>query len=247
MTRQQLPPQIRKIDVRSSGKTVVRYELRSDGGINAATGQRQQVKRRYATERDARDALAEITSDATAGMFVARSTATVSQVAADFLAGRYNLRRTSGSKLAYDLAPLTERYGSMPVQQLTKAHLDALISALVRGGSVTGKGRTRRPWSAVTVNKAIDAWAMVLADGHRQGLTVRNVAEYVTHVAVRHADVDTYTSAEVQAILASVVGDRIGHAWELALSGLRRGEVAGLRWSDVDLDAKTLTAGLRRC
>ena len=241
MNRQQLPPQIRKIDVRSNGKTVVRYELRVDGGVSATTGKRQQVKRRFDTERAARIALAEVTNDANTGMFIARSGATVAEVCADFLAGRYNLRPTSGSKLAYDLSPLIERYGSMPVQALTKAHLDALIGALVKGGTVTGKGRLRRPWSAVSINKAIDAWAMVLDDAHRQGLTMRNVAEYVSHVAVRHHDVDTYTSAEVQTILASIGDDRIGHAWELALSGLRRGEVAGLRWSDVDLDAKTLT------
>ncbi len=200
MTRQQLPPQIRKVEVldRQTAKTVVRYELRADGGVNPATGQRQQVKRRFAGEREARAALAAVTDDAsTPGAFVARSGATVAQVCADFLTGRYNLRPTSGSKLAYDLAPLTERYGSMPVQQLSKAHLDALIGALVKGGSVTGKGRVRRPWSAVSVNKSIDAWCMVLADAHRQGVTVRNVAEYVSHVAVRHVDVDTYTPAEV--------------------------------------------------
>ena len=45
--------------------------------------------------------------------------------------------------------------------QLTKAHLDTLVAELVAGGTKTAKGRTRRPWSAVSVNKTIDAWAMV--------------------------------------------------------------------------------------
>jgi integrase len=40
--------------------------------------------------------------------------------------------------------------------------------------------------------------------------------------------------------LRAIADDRLGHAWELALSGLRRGEIAGLRWSDVDLDEKSL-------
>jgi integrase len=46
---------------------------------------------------------------------------------------------------------------------------------------------------------------------------------------------------EVRTLLAALDGKRLAHAWELALSGLRRGEVAGLRWSDVDLTAKTLS------
>jgi integrase len=243
MNRQQLPPAIRKVDAldRRSGKTVVRYELRADGGVDPVTGLRRQVKRRYDTEKAARAALGEVTDQATTGTFVARSVLTVDQLCTDFLAGRYNLRQTSGSKLAYDLSPLRERYGSMPVQQLTKAHLDALIGALVAGGTITAKGRTRRAWSAVSINKSIDAWGMVLTDAHRQGLIVRNPAEFVTHVATKHQDVLTYTETEVRTILESVGDDRLGHAWELALSGLRRGEIAGLRWSDIDFDAKTLT------
>ena len=34
---------------------------------------------------------------------------------------------------------------------------------------------------------------------------------------------------------------RLSAAWQLSLYGLRRGEVLGLRWSDIDLEAKALT------
>ena len=74
MSRQQLPPQIKKIVVadRTTGKQVVRYQVTVDSGINPQTGRRQQARRRYTTEREARAALAEI-ADATAkGQFVAR-------------------------------------------------------------------------------------------------------------------------------------------------------------------------------
>lgn len=86
----------------------------------------------------------------------------------------------------------------------------------------------------------------MLTDAARQGLVSRNVAEHVDHVAVPHKPVDTYTEGEVLTLLAAIAGDWLGHAWELALTGLRRGELAGLRWADVDLDAKTLSVVNKR-
>ncbi|MFC9873470.1 site-specific integrase [Nocardia salmonicida] len=46
--------------------------------------------------------------------------------------------------------------------------------------------------------------------------------------------------------LTSLDGDRNGHLWFLALCGLRRGEIGGLRWSGVDFKAKTLTVHIGR-
>jgi integrase len=69
----------------------------------------------------------------------------------------------------------------------------------------------------------------------------RNVADNLNRVAQEHKVLETYTESEVQALLAALNGDRLAHAWELALSGLRRGEIAGLRWADIDLANKTLS------
>ncbi len=248
MSRQQLPPQIKKIGVhdRKTGKTVVRYQVTVDAGINQQTGRRQQVRRRYATEREARAALAEIVDTTAKGQFVARTTLTVDQLCTDYLAGRHKLRATSLSKLEYDLGPLRERYGNVPVQRLTKSHIDALVADLVAGGMQTAKGHTRRPWSAESVNKVIATIEQVLADAKAQGLVGRNVAELVNRVATAHKNLDTYTEAEVQLLLSAIADDRLGHAWELALSGLRRGEIAGLRWSDCALESKTLSIANNR-
>ena len=58
MSRRQLPPQIKKVEVidRKTAKTVVRYQVTVDAGINPETGKRQQVRRRYTTEKLAREA-----------------------------------------------------------------------------------------------------------------------------------------------------------------------------------------------
>jgi integrase len=248
MSRRQLPPQIRKVSVayRRTGKPIVRYQLTVDAGVNPETGTRQQFRRRYPTEAAARRALSEVGDQAATGRFVPRRENTVREVIIAYLAGRHRLRASSRAKLAYDLAPLRERHGDLPVQRLTKADVDALVSDLVAGGTTTAKGRVRSPWGAVAVNKFTQSVSMVLADAQRQGLVARNVAEHVDRITPPHRGVDTYTEAEVRQLLAGIAEDRLAHAWELALSGLRRGEIAGLRWSDVDLDAKTLAVANNR-
>ena len=47
-------------------------------------------------------------------------------------------------------------------------------------------------------------------------------------------------------MLRGIAEDRNRHAWHLALAGLRRGEIAGQRWTDIDLDYRTLRIGRTR-
>lgn len=236
MSRHQLPPQIRKVEVldRRTGKTVTRYELRADAGLNQSTGQRQQVKRRYRTEAEARKALGEIGGQGAAGTFVARSVLTVEQACADWLAGLHSIEPTTRAAYEHALKPLRDRHGDTPVQQLTKTDLDRLVTDLVAG---TFPGH-RRKWAANSINPMLNLISRLLADLVTQGALARDVAAMVMRLKRGPKKLNTFTEAEARQVLKHVERDRLGHAWHLALAGLRRGEISGLLWVDVALDDK---------
>jgi integrase len=249
MARQQLPPQIKKIEVtdrKSGAKSVVRYQVTVDAGINPETGKRQQVRRRYASEKKARDALAEITQQASVGTFVPRKAVTVEELCKDWLASLHNARVTTINGYAYVLAPLRERYGHLAAQKLTRQDLDKLLIELRDGGTKTTKGRIRAAWSPRSLNAAIDAWRLVLAYGCERRELAHNAAASMKKVPRGRREMATYTPAEIQLVLRAADSDRNGHLWYLALSGLRRGEIAGLRWSDVNFDEGTITVARSR-
>lgn len=241
--RRRLPPGMRKVTLKS-GET--RYEVTLDAGPDPETGKRRQTRKRYTTLDDAKEAYAKIASQVDDGTYVTRSPVTVEKACADYIAGRHKLRPTSLSKLGYDLAPLRERHGDLLLQSLTKRHVDELVRDLRAGGTTTAKGRTRKAWSPAAVNKVILAVQQVLEDALQQGLVARNIAANVDRIPVPYKAMQTYEPDEVRKLLAKAADDRNGHAWHLALSGLRRGEIAGLRWSDIDLKNGALTIANNR-
>jgi hypothetical protein len=62
----------------------------------------------------------------------------------------------------------------------------------------------------------------------------------------KHQEMQTYTPDEIRRVLRAADKDRSGHLWYLALSGLRRGEIAGLKWSDINLDDGTIAIARNR-
>ena len=81
----------------------------------------------------------------------------------------------------------------------------------------------------------------VLDDQMAQGHVVRNVAKLVDRVDGDAKTFRTLSERDMFRILDHESRDR--HPWALALYGLRRGEIAGLRWANVNLTDKTIGAG----
>jgi integrase len=188
----------------------------------------------FRTKREAKAAEAEALRRIRDGVLVEPSRLTVgayltelwlpsmaSQVRATTLGGyRHNVR-----------AYIVPRLGDILLQRLSTARVGAFYGELVASG-----GQKGRPLSPKTVRYVHTTLRRALRDAVADGLVVRNVAAQARPPRARRVEMHTWTAAEVGAFLASVREDRLYAAWLLlATLGLRRGELLGLRWPDVDL------------
>lgn len=246
--RRQLPPQIKRVELasRRGGRPVVRYQLTVDVGV--VDGKRKQLRKRYITEKEARDALDQIRGDVARGTYVHPTKTTVAQACEDWMAGKRAAERKGSTLHGYDekLTVIIAELGDVEVQKLTKRNIDDLVAALRSGGLPSPTGKTRKPWSPRSVNYLLGLLTAVLDSEMKQGRVVRNVAALVDRIPSDPKPPDTLNPDEVQQVLDHIEGDRYAIAWQLALAGLRRGEIAGLRWSDVDLEARAISVAETR-
>jgi len=78
-----------------------------------------------------------------------------------------------------------------------------------------------------------------LGSAERWGLASRNVAKLVDPPRVPRHEIRPLTPEQARLLLDAAVGERLHALYVTALAtGLRQGELLGLRWGDLDLDAR---------
>jgi len=128
---------------------------------------------------------------------------------------------------------LIPKLGGYQVRALTPKHIGDALDHLKTSG-----GRNGTPLSGRSQQYAVVVLSMALKFAVVQGLVPRNVAAQVERPDGAATERPAWTAEEARAFLGHVSDHRLYVAWLLFLTrGFRRGELAGLRWSDVDLDA----------
>jgi integrase len=221
--------------VRPRGKTWTWY---LDIEPDPLTGKRRQTsKGGFKTRKAAQDDLNEAIAKRQRGELAKRSKRTVR----DFLEHEWlptveASRRPSTmanyrTNITSHVSPLI---GDTKLQAMTPVQLNALYARLLADHRRDGKGLSPK-----TVRNIHAMLHKALKDALRWGMVRRNVADAVDAPSGLSPEMRVWTPEQLRVFLAHVRGDRLFAAWMLfATTGMRRGEVAGLR--DLDLD---LTAG----
>ena len=217
-----------------------RYSFRVDTG-RGPDGKRIQEYRTFDRRSDAARELARIMTEASQGTYIRPSDETLGEYLDGWLEGATrNLRASTRRNYEDAFLPVRERLGARRLQGIAKADVESLVSWMLTSGRRRG-GQAGTGLSARSVRLTLGRLTAAFEDAAAEGKLARNPARYVKPPKHIPRERETWTAAEVRAFLATADVDRLAACWRLSLYGLRRGEVLGLRWRDVDLKDATLT------
>ena len=139
--------------------------------------------------------------------------------------------RTLETYKSYASHRIIPALGGHRLTKLTPEHLERFYKDLFTAGL--------KPSSVLACHRII---SRALKIAMQRAYVVRNVATLVDAPSAPRAQIQPPTLDQTKAILKAAKPHRNSARWSVALAlGLRQGEALGLRWSDVDFDASTLT------
>ena len=196
------------------------------------TGKRRRKRITARTKREVETQVAELIHKAETG-FTAAGKLTVREFFDRWLESAAPTLRPATARRYRDVARLhiVGVIGNLRLAKLTPGDVQRLYADRLAAGL-----------SPTSVHHIHAILHRALDQAVRWGLLMRNVTDAVDPPRRSSPEMRTWDTRQVAAVLATAADDDLEALWRLALlTGMRRGELLGLRWADVDLDAGTLS------
>ena len=219
--------------------------MKFDLGRDPATGKRLSRHVTFrGTKREAQAELNRLLNRRNEGTYVDPTKMTVAEYLEHWLT--VDIERRVARKTAVRHRQLVERQiapriGQMPLRKLAPTHIEAFEAQLQRDGYVKGR-KAGQGLTAQTVLHVHRTLSQALAHAVRTGVLFKNPAEQVKPPRPPRREIAILSKAEVATLLHAAEGSALYLPVLVAVTtGMRRGELLGLRWSDIDLKAARLT------
>ena len=185
------------------------------------------------TRKEAADKMTAALRDVAQGMPLANERQTVGQFLDEWLDIRVRQTVRPRTFEAYESKVrlyLKPDLGRVRLSRLTPEHVQRAMNKWLDRGL-----------SPRTVRHARTVLRTALGQAVKWGRVQRNVASLVDPPKVERTDPTVFTPEQARAFLTAVEGNRLEALYHVAVAlGMRQGEVLGLCWDAVDLDAGTI-------
>lgn len=207
---------------------------------------RVQASKVCPTLEEARAWVEEVRSGVEAGREYARSRGeTVDQLCARWIDSRRDVREVTRHCYRYWLAPARRHIGDMEVSKVNTRDIEKLIAWMeTEGARPKRKGEEPKGLGARTIRGCLTTLGQVFDMALHEETVTRNVVRLARRPRQTKKvgrDLEHWTSEELLSFRRTADADKLAAAWRMTLCGLTRADVLGLRWSDVDLNAGTVT------
>lgn len=236
--------------LRSCRKDHGSWTFTVDTGVESEGGRRRQVQRSgFRTRAEAEVAMTEALNDLNRGTWVNDEAITLGQWLTDWLDEIEPRRavKTLANYRGHVRDVWIPRLGHLKLRDLRRHHIEKVLGELARpivhparSGNVGRRVTRRSPSTIEGYRRTVRA---ALAVAQRRGLIGQNPAEgRMDSIPDRAPSELTIWEPEQTAHFLEHVGrDRLAALYELAAyGGLRRAELCGLRWNDLDDDGRGL-------
>jgi len=194
-----------------------------------------------ATKKQAEELLVILLADLQRGTYVAPNDMTLSDLLDRWMEvhAKHNLAKTTYAIYdAHISNHIKPELGMIQVSKLKAFHLQQFYSKKLEGGRADKKSGGLSPKSVVGIHKVISSALKVAVTWE---LVVKNVAESISPPRIPETPQQTWTTDHAQTFLGSISKHRLHPLYVLAIvTGMRRGEILGLRWQDIDWDKSTI-------
>ena len=235
--------------IRQQGKGS--WELKFDLGRDPLTGKRITKYATFrGTKRKAQEELTRLLAHRNEGSYVDPTKMTLAAYLHHWLAADIDRRvaaRTAIRHRGIVEKNIIPRLGHVPMRKLTAVHIEAFEAELQREGWVKSRRQSRPApieklgLSAQTVQHIHRTLSQALSHAVRLGVLLKNPAAQVKPPRPERREIKILGKDEIGTLLQAAKGTLLYLPVLVAVTtGLRRGELLGLRWSDLDLKAGTL-------
>jgi integrase len=222
-----------------------RWQLKFDLGRDPASGRR--LSRFVTFEGTKREAQAELTrllNRKAEGTYVDPTKMSLAEYLEHWLTvdiERRVARKTAVRHRQIIQRQIAPRIGDIPMRKLTPVHIEGFEAELQRSGYVKGR-KAGQGLTAQTVLHVHRTLSQALAHAVKTGVLFKNPAEQVKPPRPPRREIAILSKPEVATLLRAAEDTPLYLPVLVgATTGMRRGEILGLRWSDLDLKRGTLT------